>query len=105
MNIRKNDTVYVRTGQDKGKTGRVLFVDREKGRIIVEGVNVRKRHQRPTQKNPKGGIVTLEQPIHISNVALYSSAMNGPTKISTAEINEGNKTRRVRIDKKSGEQI
>lgn len=105
MNIRKNDTVFVRAGQDKGKTGRVLFVDHDKGRVIVEGVNIRKRHQRPTQKNPKGGIVTIEQPIHISNVALYNSSLNGPTKISTAVINEGDKQRRVRICKKTGEQI
>ena len=105
MNIRKNDTVFVRAGQDKGKTGRVLFVDHDKGRVIVEGVNIRKRHQRPTQKNPKGGIVTIEQPIHISNVALYNSSLNGPTKISTAVLNEGDKKRRVRICKKTGEQI
>ena len=105
MNIRKNDTVYIRSGQDKGKTGRVLFVDHKKGRVIVEGVNIRKRHQRPTQKNRQGGILTIEEPVHISNVALYNSSISGPTRISTALITEDGKTRRVRICKKTGEQI
>lgn len=105
MRIRKGDTVYVRTGAHKGKTGRVLFVDTKKKVILVEGVNLRKRHQRATQKSPKGGIVTKESPIHLSNVALYSSSVGGPTRISSAFITEGGKARRVRICKKTGEQI
>lgn len=105
MQIRKNDTVYVLTGQDKGKTGRVLFVNHDKGTILVEGIARRKKHQRPTQRNPKGGIVTKETPIHISNVALYSSSLGGPTKFSTKVIDEGGKKSRVRICRKTGEQI
>jgi large subunit ribosomal protein L24 len=105
MRIRKGDTVYVRTGAHKGKTGRVLFVDTQKNVVLVEGVNMRKRHQRATQKNPKGGIITKESPIHISNVALYSSSLSGPTRIGSAVISEGGKPRRVRICKKTGEQI
>ncbi|MEW6049610.1 MAG: 50S ribosomal protein L24 [Candidatus Zixiibacteriota bacterium] len=105
MHIRKNDTVYVLTGQDKGKTGRVLFVNADKGTLLVEGISRRKRHQRPTQRNPKGGIITKETPIHISNVALYSPSLGGPTKVSTKVIDEGGKKQRVRICRKTGEQL
>ena len=68
MLIRKGDTVYIRTGQYKGKTGRVLHVDMKHEKILVEGVNNKKKHQRPSQKNPKGGIITIEAPVHLSNV-------------------------------------
>lgn len=66
--VKKGDTVLVLAGADKGKTGRVLRVDPGKNRVVVEGVNMIKRHSRPTQRNPKGGIVEKEAPIHISNV-------------------------------------
>jgi len=105
MQIRKGDTIYIRSGQDRGKTGRVLFVNPDKGTLVVEGINMKHKHQRPTQKNSKGGIVTIEGPVHISNVALYSSTLNGPTKVSTRVIDEGGKIRRVRICNKTGEQI
>ncbi len=105
MNIKKGDTVYVRTGAAKGKTGRVLNVDVKKGKILVEGVNMRKKHQRPTQKSPKGGIITIEAPIDLSNVAIYSSTLGGPTKIGTRVIDEGGRKKKVRICKATGEQI
>ena len=105
MLIRKGDTVYIRTGQYKGKTGRVLHVDMKKQKILVEGVNNKKKHQRPSQKNPKGGIITMEAPVHLSNVALYSSTLNGPAKISSRVINEDGKKRRVRICRKTGEEM
>ncbi len=105
MNIRKGDTVYVRSGQDRGKTGRVLHVYPDKGKILVEGVNRHKKHQRPSQKNPKGGVVNKEAPIHLSNVALYSPALGGPTKIAVKVIEEDGTKRRVRICHKTGEQI
>jgi large subunit ribosomal protein L24 len=105
MQIRKGDTVFIRNGQERGKTGRVLFVNPDKNTLVVEGINMKHKHQRPTQKSPKGGIVTIEGPIHISNVALYSSTLNGPTKVSMRVIDEGGKTRRVRICNKTGEQI
>ncbi|MDX9858906.1 MAG: 50S ribosomal protein L24 [candidate division Zixibacteria bacterium] len=106
MLIRKGDTVYVRTGSDKGKTGRVLHVFPKKNQILVEGVNMRKKHQRPSQKARKGGIVTKEAPIHISNVALYSNALGGPTKISSRTITEsGGVKRRIRVDARTGEEI
>lgn len=105
MNIKKGDTVYVRTGQNAGKTGKVLFVNKKSNTLVVEGINMKNKHQRPSQKNQKGGIVTIEGPIHISNVALYSSSLSGPTKISTKIINEDGKQRKIRICKQTGEQI
>ena len=105
LRIKKGDTVFVKTGQDKGKTGRVLFVDTEKDTCLVEGVNNRKKHQRPTQRNPKGGIVTKETPIHISNVALYDSSSGGPVKFSSKVTLEDGRKRKARINKKTGEEI
>ena len=105
MQIRKSDTVYIRSGRDKGKTGRVLFVDPKKNKILVEVVNMVKKHERPSQKSPKGGIVTKEAPIHLSNVALYSSSLSGPTKISSRVVKDGDVKRRVRICTKTGEEI
>lgn len=105
MLIKKGDTVYIKTGQDRGKTGRVLYVDTAKGRLLVEGVCMKKKHQRPTQKSPKGGIITIEGPIHASNVALYSPALGGPTRVTTKVITEGGRRRRVRVCRKTGEEI
>ena len=105
MHIKKGDTVFVRSGQYKGKTGRVLSVNLKKEKILVEGINLRKKHQRPSQKNQKGGILSIELPIHLSNVALFSSTLNGPTKISTKMVEESGKKNRVRICRKTGEEI
>jgi len=105
MRIKKGDTVYVRTGQYKGKTGKVLHVDEHKQRVVVEGINMRKKHQRPTQQNQQGGILTIEGSIHVSNVAIYSTSLSGPTKVSTKVITEGGKKTKVRICRKTGEEI
>ncbi len=105
MRIKKNDTVYVLTGADRGKTGRVLHVNLKKGTAVVEGIRMRKRHQRPTQRNPKGGIVSIEGPIALSNLALYSSSQGGPVRIATRTLEEDGKKRRVRVDAKTGEEI
>jgi len=105
MRIRKGDTVYARCGADKGKTGRVLHVDVSKNTILVEGLNMRKKHQRPTQKSPKGGIITLEATMHLSNVALWSASLSKPVKTTIRVIEEGGKKRRVRINAETGEQI
>ncbi|MFQ5454167.1 MAG: 50S ribosomal protein L24 [Candidatus Zixiibacteriota bacterium] len=105
MRIRKGDTVFIRTGQYKGKTGRVLFVYTNNNTVLVEGINMKKRHQKPTQKSPKGGIISVEAPVHISNVAVYSNTLSGPTKVSTSIIKEGDKNIRVRVCRKTGEQI
>lgn len=98
--IRKNDTVLVITGDDKGKSGKVLKVFPDKERIIVEGVNFIKRHSRPTQRNPQGGIIEKEAPIHISNVKLVHAGQ--PTKVSYRTLKDGQK---VRVMRKSGEVI
>lgn len=72
LKIKKNDSVKVLSGNSKGLTGRVLEVDPKNMRIVVEGVNVRKKHQRPNQANPQGGIIEKEMPIHYSNVEKIS---------------------------------
>ncbi len=97
--IRKNDTVVVRTGKDRGKRGRVLMLLPEKNRVVVEGVNLIKRHTRPNpQKNIKGGIVEREAPIHASNVMLLDPDTNEPTRIGHKMVSG----RKVRIGRKSG---
>ena len=100
MKIVKGDTVKVMTGKYKGKTGRVVKVFPKLDKIIVEGVNLAKKHMRPTQENPQGGINELEMPIHISNVSLFVS--NNETKVGYKLLEDGKK---VRYAKKTGEVI
>lgn len=98
--IRKNDQVVVRAGKDRGKRGRVLSVLPEKNRVIVEGVNLIKRHTRPNpQKNIQGGIVEREGAIHASNVMLVDPETNAPTRLGSKTLPDGS---RVRISRKSG---
>ena len=100
MSIRKNDQVIVRAGKDRGKKGRVLSVVPEKNRVVVEGVNLIKRHTRPNpQKNIKGGIVEREAPIHASNVMIVDPDTNEPTRVGKKVLSDGS---RVRIGRKSG---
>ena len=105
--IKKGDTVYIRTGADKGKTGRVLDVDTKKKTVLVEGVNNHKKHQRGTQKAPKGGILTVELPVHISNVALVVKTDEGqrPTRVKKKTIVDGGKKTKVRVSRLTGEEI
>ncbi|MBQ3766575.1 MAG: 50S ribosomal protein L24 [Bacteroidales bacterium] len=100
FNIKKGDTVYVNAGNDKGKTGKVLEVIREKDRVLVEGINMVSKHAKPNPKNPQGGIVKQEAPIHISNVNLMDAA-GKPTKVAHKVV-DGKK---VRIAKSTGEEI
>lgn len=81
MRINKNDMVVVISGNYKDKTGKVLKVYPKTQRVIVEGVNLRKRHSKPSQKNPQGGIVEKESPIHASNVMVLDPKTNEPTRI------------------------
>jgi large subunit ribosomal protein L24 len=100
MSIRKNDQVIVRAGKDRGKKGRVLSVHPDKNRVVVEGVNLIKRHTRPNpQKNIKGGIVEREAAIHASNVMLLDPDTNEPTRVGKKVLSDGT---RVRIGRKSG---
>lgn len=103
--LRKNDLVKVITGRDKGKTGRVIEINRSTGRVVVEGVMLMKRHVRPNpQKAIKGGIAEQEASIHLSNVMLVTS--DGiATRIGKKVETVGGKTRRTRIARKTGEVI
>lgn len=100
-NIKKNDTVRVITGKDKGKTGKVLLVDLEKGHVLVEKLNLVKRHQKPNQKHRVGGIIEKEAPINISNVMYYDEKAGKETRIGMKVV-DGKK---MRYSKRSGEVI
>jgi large subunit ribosomal protein L24 len=103
--LRRDDMVVVIAGRDKGTTGRILKVISETDRVIVEGANVVKRHQSPTPKNPEGGILEKEMPIHVSNVMLWDSKEEKPTRVRyRIEDDEGVK-RKIRIAVRSGTAI
>ena len=102
LNIKKGDTVFINTGEYKGQKGRVLEVDRDKNRIVVEGINMISKHTKPNAKNPNGGIIKKEAPVHISNVMLLDPSSGVPTRIGR-KLNSKNKL--VRYSKKSGEEI
>jgi large subunit ribosomal protein L24 len=105
MKIRKNDSVKVITGNDNGKTGKVLKVFLQESKIIVEGINLKKRHTKPSQKNPQGGIIEQEAPIHFSNVLPLDPKTNKPTRVGTQIIidEKTGKKKRARISRSSGE--
>jgi len=105
MKIRKNDNVMVISGNAKGKTGKVLKVYPEKHRLIIEGVNIIKRHTRASQKNPQGGIVQREGTIHMSNVMLIDPKTNEITRVGMKVVKDETtgKKRRMRVAKASGE--
>jgi len=102
LHIKKGDTVMVITGESRGQKGRVLEVDREKERAIVESVNMVSKHTKPNAKAPKGGILRKEAPVHISNLMLVDPTSGKPTRIGR-KLNDNNKL--VRYSKKSGEEI
>ena len=101
LHIKKGDTVYVNAGEDKGKTGRVLKVLVKDNKAIVEGVNMVSKHTKPSAKNPQGGIVKTEAPIHISNLALIDPKSGKATRVGYKMEGEN----KVRVSKKSGEAI
>ena len=102
LHIKKGDTVYVNTGKDKGKTGKVVKVFVEENRAIVEGLNMVSKSQKPRAQNPNGGIVKQEAPIHISNLNLVDPKSGKPTRVGIKINEDGTK---VRVAKKSGEEI
>ena len=102
LHIKKNDTVVVLAGQDKGKTGKVLKVLVDENRALVEGVNMVSKSTKPSAKNPQGGIVKQEAPIQISNLSLVDPKSGKPTRVGIKVTEDGKK---VRIAKKSGEEI
>ena len=102
MHIRRDDTVVVITGKYKGSRGRVLRVYPKESRLLVEGVNMIKRHTRPSGRNQQGGIVEREAPIHVSNVMPWCDAANAPSKIVMQRLEDGS---RVRVYKINGETL
>ena len=104
MKVRTDDEVVVISGKDKGKTGRVLRVDRKTDRVFVEGLNMVKRHQRPLPGRPnmQVGVIEKEGPIHISNVAIVDPKERKPTRVGVTRNAEG---RRVRVTRRSGAQL
>ncbi len=104
--IKKDDLVEVIAGKSRGKRGKVLKVDSEKGRVVVEGANILKKHERPTQANQQGGITEREHPIHISNVMLVDPKTSERTRVGR-NVNVGKDGARTieRFAKKSGQAI
>lgn len=100
--LRVDDEVVVISGKNRKARGKILAIDSKRGRVVVKGVNLRKFFSRPTQENPKGGIIEIERPIHISNVMYYDSKAKAPTRIKMGEGKNGEK---VRIAVKSGREI
>jgi large subunit ribosomal protein L24 len=90
--VKKNDIVMVTAGKDKGKTGKILRINSKTDRVIVEKVNMIKRHVRPSQKT-KGGIMERESPIHVSNVMVYCDKCSKPVRVGTKVLEDGKKTR------------
>jgi large subunit ribosomal protein L24 len=97
--VKKNDDVIVITGKNKGARGKILRVVDEGERVIVEGVNKVKRHTKPTQKMPQGGIIEKELPIHVSNVMPIDPKQDKPTRVRIGKDKDGNK---VRVAVRSG---
>ena len=104
MKIRTDDQVIVISGKDKGKTGRVLRVDRKGDRVFVEGLNMIKRHQRPMPGRPnmQVGVIEREGPIHVSNVAIVDPKDKKPTRVSVRRGDDGS---RMRVTKRSGSEL
>lgn len=107
MKIHKNDNVMVVSGNARGKSGKILKIFREKNRVIVEGVNIMKRHARPSQKNPQGGIVQKEAAIHVTNVMVICPKCNAPSRMGRKEVVDATTGRKshMRICRNCGETI
>ncbi|OIO37857.1 MAG: 50S ribosomal protein L24 [Candidatus Omnitrophica bacterium CG1_02_46_14] len=93
MGIKKGDKVFVLAGKDKGKSGRVIYVYPKKNRALVEGINMMKKHQRKSQQNPEGGIVSREATIHLSNLSLACPVSGKPTRLKMLVAEDGSKQR------------
>jgi large subunit ribosomal protein L24 len=103
--IKKDDTVIVIAGKDKGRSGKVLKVLVEEQRVLVEGVNMAKRHTAPNVTHPQGGVIAKEASLHISNVALRDPQTGKATRVGFKFVGEGAQRRKVRVAKGSGVQI
>lgn len=104
LKIKKGDMVSVISGADKGKTGKILEVITKDMRVLIEGINLRKRHVKPSQKTPQGGMISKERPIHVSKVMLLDQ--NGkPTRVGIKRVEKGGKTVAVRFAKTTGKEL
>lgn len=101
LKLKKGDKVIVIAGKDKGKTGEITKVLAKESKVLVSGINVAKRHTKPSQENA-GGIISKEMPIHISNVAFVDPKTSKPTRLGVKVDKDG---RKVRVAKKSGEVV
>ena len=102
VRVKKNDKVKILTGKDNGKTGKVLFVDKKKGAVIIEGLNVVKKTRRPDQQNQKCGIIDIEAPVRLSNVMVVCPKCSKPMRVKKKELDDGKK---VRVCGKCGEML
>lgn len=100
--LKIEDEVIVISGKNKGSKGKILAYNKKNGKIIVQGVNMKRRFQRSTQENPKGGLIEVEAPLHISSVQFFDSKSKGPSRIKYTQDKNGNK---VRVAVKSGKEI
>ena len=101
MHVKKGDKVKVISGKDKGQVGTILEAYPKKDRVLVEGVNMIKKHSKPSNDNPQGGIITKEAPIHVSNVMQLDPKTGEPTRVGYKMVDN----KKVRIAKKSGEPL
>jgi large subunit ribosomal protein L24 len=101
MKLKKGDNVIVLTGKDKGKKGKITKVVREEDLVVIDGLNMWKRHQRPRQRGQKGSITEVIKPIHASNVALLDPKNNKPTRVGHKMVSD----KKIRVAKKSGMEI
>jgi large subunit ribosomal protein L24 len=102
IRLKKGDTVMVRLGKDKGKTGKVLATHPRDNKVTVEGVNIIKKHQKPNREYPQGGIIPITKPILVSKVGIVDPASKKPSRIGYSIDKDGNKTR---VFKSSGKEI
>ncbi len=100
IKVKKNDRVRLTSGKNRGKEGKVLFVDRNKRRLVVEGLNLVRKTRRPDQQSQKGGIIDIEAPVHISNVMIVCPKCSSAVRVKRKELENG---KRVRICGKCGE--
>jgi large subunit ribosomal protein L24 len=96
--LKKNDNVVVVTGKDRGKRGKVLYIDRKKGRLVIEGINKKKKYVKPSQQNPKGGAISLEYPVQLSNIMAFCDKCKKGVRLGV-ELKDKSK---VRICRKCG---
>lgn len=105
LHVKKGDEVLIIAGNDKGQRGRVLMVNPRNDRVLVEGINMRTHHEKPTQENPQGGRLKREASVHISNVMVIDPTTDEPTRIGRKRIEEDGGGRWARYSKNSGEII